>query len=112
MNEEKSIPEQLKCNKSFFTVTEASKKTKLHRNTISNMIHDGRITPTLIGKRNMIHVSELNRLSYGETCEDQYIKLDLEIALKMSELESLLHKRMSIGKSDFLEQLTKLTKGK
>jgi len=110
MSEEKSIPSEIKCKKSFFTVKEVSQKTGLHRNTISNMIKDERLTPTLIGKRNMIHISEINRIISGSTSDDEHIKLDLEIALKMSELEALLHKRMSIQKDNFLDELKKISR--
>ena len=102
----------IETRKDFFNMSEASKVLKLHRNTVSNMIDDGRIKVELVGKRNMIHSSEIARIKNGSTEQNSdLIELDMKIAIKMDELQALLDERKNFGKlskEDFLIGLKSL----
>lgn len=46
----------------IYTITESIELLKLHRNTIINMINDGRIKSKKIGGKHTIRESEIKRL--------------------------------------------------
>ena len=50
----------------IYTIREASGMLKLHRNTVFNMIQDGRITAVKLGNKYIITETELKRLIDGK----------------------------------------------
>ena len=62
----------------LYTITEASELLVMHRNTVSNMIKDGRINANQIGSKYVITESEIMRLRG----EDE----DRKFSLKMKEI--------------------------
>lgn len=110
------MKETIQARKNFFNLSEVSQILGLHRNTIKNMVDDGRIITQEVGKRNMVHSSEIYRIKNGESREDEQglIDLDMKIKIKMDELNSLLDERRNFGKlsrDEFMCELAKLKKG-
>ena len=107
------MKQNIEARKDFFNIAEASQLLEVHRNTVSNMIDDGRIETCIVGKRNMIHSSELNRIKNGRISEHSTVEVDVKIAIKIQELQELLTERSNIGrmtKEEFLNGLALLKK--
>jgi hypothetical protein len=90
------MKETIEARKHFFNLSEASEA---------------------VGKRKMIHSTEINRIKNGKSLhnDEGLIELDMKISIKMDELNALLEERKNYGKmskEDFLEQMKKFQIGK
>lgn len=107
------MKETIETRKHFFNLSETSEILGIHRNTVKNMVDDGRIKVESVGKRSMIHSTEISRIKNGKSLhgDEGLIELDMKISIKMDELNNLLEERKNYGKmsrEDFLDQLKKL----
>ena len=95
-------------NKQFLSINEVANKLKIHRNTVSNMIKDGRINTTDIGGKKLIHCYELNNLKNGTSHTPITLEIDTEIQNLMMEIERLNSERDLILKNYVLDGLRNL----
>ena len=98
-------------NKQFLTINEVANKLKIHRNTVSNMIKDGRIKTTDVGGRKLIHSYELDNLKNGTSHTPITLEIDTKIQELMIEIEKLNDERSLILKNYMLDGLKSLRVG-
>lgn len=106
--------ETIETDRNFFNIAETAKIMRVHRNTVANMIEDGRLKTKVIGKRKMIHSSEIDKLQMGfSKVDENLLELDLKITIKMEELQELMDQRKNYKKltrDQFLDKLNELRK--